>query len=141
MRIYASPSYLEQNPTPKSIEDLSSHKLIIYNGDDRTLEEINIHINTPNDHITSFINVNNGLSLREALLTGLGIGPYEYNRDLVKNNLLIDVFPDMPDHIIPYYFTYHRRLDGSPKVQAFYEFLKEVSKVWTQPDEKELPSL
>jgi len=70
------------------------------------------------------------------LITGLGIGPYEYDRELMKNNLLIDVFPDMPDHNIPYYFTYHRRLEGSPKIQAFHDFMKEVVKVWERPEKR-----
>jgi hypothetical protein len=33
------------------------------------------------------------------------------------------------------YYTYHKRLEGSPKVNAFHDFLKkEVVKVWQRPD-------
>ncbi len=136
LRIYAAPCYLKENSTPKSIDDLKSHRLVVYGGGDQALEEINIHLQNTDHNLHHFIKVNNGLSLRRALLTGLGIGPYEYDRELVRNNLLVDVFPNMPDQKIPYYFTYHRRLADSPKIKAFYEFMKEVVKVWERPEKK-----
>jgi DNA-binding transcriptional LysR family regulator len=142
LRIYASPSYLAKNTAPKNLEELKSHKLIVYGGSERALNEINIHLlQQPSSQNTDynfrqFITVNNGLSLRRALITGLGIGPYEYDRELVSNNLLVDVFPDTPDYKIPYYFTYHRRLEGSQKVRAFHDFLKDVVKVWERPEKK-----
>lgn len=134
IRIYAAPCYLESNSTPKNIEDLKLHKLIVYGNGDQTLGEINIHLQNINHRLHHFIKVNNGLSLRKALLNGLGIGPYEYDHSLIEGNLLVDVFPQLPDQKIPYYFTYHRRLEGSPKIKAFYEFMKEVVKVWQRPE-------
>lgn len=133
LRIYASPKYLKEHSTPKSLEDLNSHKLIVYSGGDRALEEINIHLYKSNKNLHPFIKVNNGISLRKALLNGLGIGPYGYEENLVKTNFLVDLFPDMADHKIPYYFTYHRRLEGSPKVQAFHEFMNQIAKIWQRP--------
>ena len=87
-----------------------------------------------NSSYRAHIEVNSGVALRSALLEGYGIGSYLYER--TSSNLLVDVFPDMPDHKIPYYFTYHKSLEGSPKVKAFYEFLKEVSKVWVRPQKR-----
>ncbi len=134
LRIYAAPKYFREYPMPKSLEELHSHKLIVYSGDNRALEEINIHLSHQNNYFHPFIKVNNGLSLRKALLKGLGIGAYGYERDLVQNNLLVDIFPNMSDQKIPYYFTYHRRLEGSPKIKAFHEFMKEIAKTWQRPD-------
>jgi DNA-binding transcriptional LysR family regulator len=74
----------------------------------------------------TFIGVNNGRDMRTALLNGFGIGAYFYDKNLIENNKLIDVFPDLPSKKISYYYTYHKRLEGSPKIKAFYEYLKEI---------------
>jgi len=42
--------------------------------------------------------------------------------------------------MIPYYYTYHKRLEGSPKIEAFYEFLKEVTKIWDWPGKEKAPA-
>ena len=131
LRIYAAPSYIETHSKPKDLSDLKHHKLISYVGNDEMSDkEINIHLQDINLHIHPLIKVNNGLALRRALLSGLGISIYEYDRRLIESNLLVDIFPDMPDKKIPYYYTYHKRLESSPKIQAFHDFMKEVVKVW-----------
>ena len=76
--------------------------------------------------------------MRTALINGAGIGCYAYKRDIMEKGLLIDVFPDLPDYIVPYYFTYHKRLEGTPKIEVFYEFLKEITKVWEWRDKEEI---
>jgi DNA-binding transcriptional LysR family regulator len=136
LRIYAAPSYLKEHPRPKTLEDIKSHRMIILTGENNEiLPSLNPHIKDREVDFYSqpIIAVNNGINLRSALIEGLGIGAYSYDQELIKNNLLIDVFPDMPDHVVPYYLTYHRRLEGSPKVQAFQKFLKQVAKVWERP--------
>jgi DNA-binding transcriptional LysR family regulator len=131
LRIYAAPRYIEMYSRPKDLSELKSHKLISYVGNDEMADkEINIHLKDIDHHAHPLIKVNNGLALRRALLSGLGISVYEYDRRLIENNLLVDIFPDMPDKKISYYYTYHKRLEGSPKVHAFHDFLKEVVKVW-----------
>ena len=75
-------------------------------------------------------------AMRKALINGLGIGSYAYDRDLIEKGLLVDVFPDMSDQIISYNYIYHCRLEGSPKIEAFYDFLKEITKVWEPPKRK-----
>lgn len=127
LRIYASPSYLKEHPMPKMLEDLKAHQLIVYAGVNQEI----LHRNLPSDlYSQPFISVNNGVNMRSALIEGFGIGTYFYDRELIEKNLLVDVFPDMPDHKVPYYFTYHRRLEGSPKIKAFYEFMKDLVKHW-----------
>jgi DNA-binding transcriptional LysR family regulator len=132
LRIYAAPSYLKTHGTPKNLNDLHKHQIIIYSGENpETTEALNIHLTK--DHIKNrkfddkiFIDVNNGVSLRKALINGLGIGTFWYDKDILDQQLLVDVFPEMPSRVIPYYYTYHRRLENSPKVENFYEFLNEI---------------
>ena len=64
--------------------------------------------------------------LEGALIGGLGIVPFPSNNK-VEGTGIIDVFPDMPDHKVSLYFTHHKRLEGSPNIEAFYECLKEVA--------------
>lgn len=139
IRVYASPNYLKTHPFPKTLDDLKHHKLVIYKVEDP--EVFKTHNIIPegvsgNSAYRTHIELNSGAAIRSALINGLGIGTFLYTRNIVEKNLLVDVFPDMPDRKIPYYFTYHKNLEGSPKIQAFYEFLKEVSKVWQRPDGK-----
>lgn len=134
LRIYASPTYLRLHGTPEAIEDLKSHKIIIYGGENSKL----FNSQLTNDIIENprrFIVVTDSSSMDAALTNGLGIGCSRYNKNSIENNLLVDVFPVIADKMIPYYFTYHRRLEGSPKIKVFYEFLKEeVVGIWQRPD-------
>lgn len=125
MRIYASPGYLEEYGIPTSLEDLKSHKLIMYTGDRQGL----LNNQFRNDSILQpSITVPNGPAMRDALLSGTGIGCYGYDQELMERNQLIEIFPSMQDQIIPYYYTYHCRLEDAPKIHVFYEFLKEIVK-------------
>lgn len=128
LRIYAAPSYLEAHGVPKTLEDLYHHNMVVYSGDTpETTQSLNLHLTgdpAKDLKYKNFIDVNNGLALRKALLNGLGIGSFWYDQDLLDQKLLIDVFSDMPSRKIPYYFIYHRRLEGSPKIHAFLEFVK-----------------
>jgi DNA-binding transcriptional LysR family regulator len=127
LRIYAAPSYLAAHPMPKTLEDLYDHKIILYSGDSQEVtESLNLHLTGDENKdlkYQNFVDVNNGLALRKALLNGLGIGSFWYDANLLDKKLLVDVFPDMPSRKIAYYYTYHRRLESSPKVKAFYDFI------------------
>jgi DNA-binding transcriptional LysR family regulator len=134
MRVYASPHYLQSNPLPESLKDLHAHKVIIFGGEKQEIE-LNKQIMNENTAVffEPFIEVTSTPAMRTALINGAGIGCYAYNQEIVEKGLLVDVFPDMPDQVVPYYYTYHKRLEGSPKIEAFYEFLKDITKVWVRP--------
>lgn len=127
LRIYASPTYLKDPSAIKTLEDLYPYNMIVYSGDTpKMTQSLNLHLTDDpliNLRYKNFIEVNNGLALRKALLNGLGIGSFWYDPELLEQKLLIDVFPDMPSSIMSYYFTYHRRLERSPKVKAFYDYI------------------
>ena len=136
MRVYASPSYLKSHQTPRTLEDLQSHKVVVFSGEKQ--EILNKQILNKNTARLSkpFIEVATAPAMRIALINGGGIGCYAYNERIIKQGLLVDVFPDLPDHIISYYYIYHKRLEGSPKIEAFYKFLKEINKIWDWQKEK-----
>lgn len=135
LRVYASPTYLNSHSIPKTLKALKGHKIVVYSGDNQEVFNKNIIDGETKKYYTPpFFIVNSGLSMRTALVNGLGVGCYAYDQNLIEKKRLIDVFPDMPDQKIPYYYTYHKRLEGSPKIEAFHDFLKEVVKVWQRPD-------
>jgi DNA-binding transcriptional LysR family regulator len=136
LRVYASPDYLKVYGKPKTLEELKSHRLIIYGGEDADI----FNGQLPHELIKNsqqFVVVTNSSSMNTALINGLGVGCSAYNKNSIEKGLLIDIFPDMPDGIIPYYFTYHRRLEGSPKIRILYDFLvEEVVNIWQRPDKQ-----
>ncbi|MDF3033079.1 MAG: Bacterial regulatory helix-turn-helix protein lysR family,ligand-binding protein LysR family [Alphaproteobacteria bacterium] len=130
VRIYASPRYLQSHPIPKTLKDLQSHKVIIYAGEKQEIMNQQIMQDNTVNFLQPFIELASGPIMRKALINGAGIGCCGYDRNIMEKGLLVDVFPDMPDQIMSYYYTYHKRLEGSPKIEAFYEFLKDITKVW-----------
>ncbi|MBM3632683.1 MAG: LysR family transcriptional regulator [Alphaproteobacteria bacterium] len=135
MRVYASPEYLAKNSTPKTFADLQHHKVLIFGGNEFEIMNQQIMKHTSPLVITPFVEVFTGPGMRTLLLSGAGIGCYGYHKELIEKGLLIDVFPDLPNSIVSYYYSYHKRLEGSPKINAFYEFLKEITKIWEHPKE------
>ncbi len=135
LRIYATPKYLKMNSIPNTLDDLKSHRLIVFEDERHGYLNLNLEgqdIMNFDDH--PFIKVNSGPAMRLALLNHLGIGSYPYDQELVDKNFLVDVFPEMTDHKIPYYCSYHRRLENSPKIGVFLEILKEAVLPRTRPD-------
>jgi DNA-binding transcriptional LysR family regulator len=130
MRVYASPHYLQVHSRPKTLNDLKDHRVLVYVGKNQDLMNKPIITVDDSNSTQHYLELTSGPMMRTALINSAGIGCYAYNRNVMDKGLLVDVFPNLPDHIITYYFTFHKRLDGSPKIEAFYTFLKEVTKVW-----------
>jgi DNA-binding transcriptional LysR family regulator len=127
LRIYATPTYLQSHSKLKDLDNLESHRLIAYEDENKNIFNSQIiNTKTMDFYAHPFIKVNSGPSMRFCLLEHLGIGPYAYDQELEEKKLLVDVFPNMSDYKIPYYYAYHKRLDGSPKIKAFYDLLKEA---------------
>jgi DNA-binding transcriptional LysR family regulator len=130
MRIYASPLYLQNHPKPKTLEDLQHHKLILFAGEKLEILNQQLIDNVPMIALQPFIEVGTGPGMLTALLSGAGIGCYAYHKELMANGQLVYLFPDLPEHNVSYYYSFHKRLAGTPKIEAFYDFLKDITKVW-----------
>ena len=130
MRVFASPSYLASHPTPKTLADLQHHRVVVFSGEKQEILNKQIINKDTESFLKPFVEVATAPAMRIALMNDAGIGCYAYNKKLVKQGLLVDVLPDLPDHIISYYYIYHKRLEGSLKIEAFYKFLKEINKIW-----------
>jgi DNA-binding transcriptional LysR family regulator len=135
LRIYATPNYLKSHSKLEALDDLKSHQLVVYEGENQNVFNSQvINPQTMDFYKNPFVKVNSGPSMRFCLLNHLGIGPYAYDQELEEKKLLVDVFPGMTDYRIPYYYAYHRRLDGSPKIKVFHDFLKEAIRTRQRPE-------
>jgi len=112
------------------LEDLQHHKLIFFAGDEYVKLNQAIMKNTSPLVLQPFIEVGTGPGMLTALLSGAGIGCYGYHKEIMEKGLLVDVFPELPDNVVSYYYSFHKRLEGSPKIEAFYDFLKDITRVW-----------
>ena len=131
LRIYATPEYLSCHSNPKTIQELKKHSLIVYS--DEIQNNWNIHLNQSDTYSTQpYIKVNSGPAMKLALLNHLGIGSYAYDQELVDKGQLVDIFPEIPDFRVPYYYTYHRRLENSPKIKMFLELVNKAVKTRTR---------
>jgi DNA-binding transcriptional LysR family regulator len=131
LRIYATPEYLSCHSKPKTIKELKNHQLIVYSGENQ--EKLNIHINgTDNYSVKPYIKVNSGPAMKLALLNHLGIGPYPFDQELIDKGMLIDLFPNMADFRVPYYYSYHKRLENSLRIKVFLDLVNKAIKSRTR---------
>lgn len=123
VRLYAARSYFDTKEMPKTLDDLKNHNVVFCESPVAGADSpFNFHASV---NFSSSVKVSEEM-LQEVLTSGWGIGRFPSNNKL-EDAGIIDVSPNMPDHKVPVCFTHHKRLKGSPNVEAFYECLKEVA--------------
>lgn len=122
----ASPGYLNAHGTPRSIEDLARHPLLLYT-----------HANSPNElnfrrgeetrslHVQGLLESNDGQVLRAAALSGMGVlvqPKYILYEDLVAGRL-VSVLDDWDLPQLTVNIAFQSRRHMSAKVRTFIDFL------------------
>lgn len=125
MRLYALPSYLDENGRPKTVEDLSTHRLI---SQAVTAHQVSSGLTLIESlhavGIPSTLTVNNYFGVLQGVLSGLGIG-------VLPDYLVADfphmerVLPQVESGSIPVYLAYPEELRHSQRIAAFREFVLE----------------
>ena len=124
--IYASPSYLEKNGVPKSVEDLEHHRLIIYGFDTPPpVASINwlLDVGTmPDKRRKAVLRVNNLYGVYRAARSGLGLAALpDY---MIPEDVDITlVLPELSGPSIQTYFVYPEELRHSKRISIFRDFL------------------
>ncbi|MBE1293083.1 MAG: LysR family transcriptional regulator [Shimia sp.] len=125
MRLYASPSYLEKHGEPKTLKELTNHRLICQNV---TSEQVGAGASfvtslLAND-ITKMLYVNNYFGVLQAVSHDLGIG--------VLPDYLMQDFPDLvrigteiESAEVPVYLAFPEELRQSKRIAAFRDFVQE----------------
>jgi DNA-binding transcriptional LysR family regulator len=115
---YASVSYVEQFGAPKSLNDLTDHRMISIEGSRRfasSVESVTAHGQTS-------LRLRNVLGVMRAIKASLGIGPV-YCFHAAQENDLVRVLEDIPLIDMEVWLTAHSELHENPSIRAVYDFL------------------
>lgn len=126
--VCASPAYLQAFGEPKIIEDLADHKTIGYANS--PLSQV-WDFMAPGDSAIRTVRVtphfvsNNGETIREAALAGLGLCvlPSFLAADALRNGDLLAVLEDLPPTKSGVFAVYPPGRERSPKVRAFIDHI------------------
>ncbi|MCB1390213.1 MAG: LysR family transcriptional regulator [Rhodobacteraceae bacterium] len=128
-RLIAAPRYFQAQGRPTRIDDLNEHRLLHYSNQ----ASANVwKITAPSGEVrqvrgTGWLTVNDGQSLLNAAIKGLGIAylPSFLYHDAMTQGLVEDVIPDLPPTTLGIYAVYPPGRFTQPKVRAFIDFLVE----------------
>ena len=131
--LYASPRYVENNGIPKSIDDLTKHRIVIY-GESVSLPyiEANWLLSVLPDSGRSsqqkIVRVNNVYGIFRAVQGGVGIAALPDYLASEDPNLL-RILPDLDGPAVPAFFVYPEELRKSKRISVLRDFLiQEVAK-------------
>ncbi|HTK14430.1 MAG TPA: LysR family transcriptional regulator [Xanthobacteraceae bacterium] len=129
----ASPDYLKRAGTPRSLEELDNHKLLLLGGPQPTyLQNVKWLIETGREGKpprVPLLVINNILGLLRACERGLGIAMLpDY---LVDDGGLVQLFSEQQPLALDAYFVYPEELKSVARIQAFRDFLVSKAQRWT----------
>lgn len=132
--IHAAPEYLRRRGTPRSMEELDQHSLIVYGDLAPThFKDVNWLLTEgapPDRPRRPILKVNNAYALLLAVESGLGIAALP---DFMTHghNRLVNVLPDVNGPSIDAYFVYAEEMRDSERIKVFRDFLLQKVREWT----------
>jgi DNA-binding transcriptional LysR family regulator len=123
MRLFATPKYLEEHGTPKTMDEMTSHRLICQHAGTAQVAAGALLVAELMSHdIPSTLTVNNYFGVLQAVLNHLGIGVLP---DYVTEDSphLIRVLPEVESAEVPVFLAYPEELRHSKRVAAFRDFV------------------
>jgi DNA-binding transcriptional LysR family regulator len=131
---YASPEYLKRFGTPRSIEDLDAHRVLLLGGQipaylqpTRWLVEVG---RDSKGARTPHLTINNVLGILRACQRGLGIAMLP-DYLVEENGGLVQLFAEADPITIDAFFVYPEELKSVARVQAFRDFLVSKAQRWS----------
>ncbi|MEM7470072.1 MAG: LysR family transcriptional regulator [Pseudomonadota bacterium] len=128
MQLFAAPAYLEQHGTPKTIDDLRTHRLICQNTRSEQVSAGAMLVREILSHeLPNLLTVNNYFGCLQAVHHNLGVGILPNYVALDEPNL-IRVLPEVESNDVPVFLAYPEELRHSKRISAFRDFvLGEIS--------------
>ena len=131
--VYASPEYLKKHGTPKSVDDLDKHKILIFGETEGFLTDLNWLATVgraPDNPRIPALRVNNAYGLRRAVHAGAGIAILQdYIVPSDSNIVQIDLPLEAPQ--FECYFVYAEELKETKRVTAFRDFIVNKAREWS----------
>lgn len=128
--LVAAPSYLEQFGRPQRIDDLNEHKLLHFtNQSNGNVWKLTAPSGEKRQvRATGWLTVNDGQSLLNAAVAGLGIAylPSFLCHEKLAEGAIVDAMPDLPQERQGIYAVYPPGRYVQPKVRAMIDFLADV---------------
>lgn len=127
LRMIGSPAYFKKFGFPQRIDDLNEHKLLHYsNNSAGNVWKLTApsgekrHVRT-----TGWLTVNDGQSLLNAAISGLGIAylPSFLYAEAMRKGQVVEAMPELPVETQGIYAVYPPGRFTQPKVRAFVDFL------------------
>ena len=132
--VYATPEYLKKFGTPRTLEDLDNHRLIVLNDlhapahlqNRYGLIEAGRNGRGPRE---PYFKVNHVLGLARACQQGLGIAALP-DYLVEENNRLVQLFGESDSIQLDTYFVYPEELKTVARVQVFRDFVVSKAQRW-----------
>ncbi|MGH6949114.1 MAG: LysR family transcriptional regulator [Kiloniellales bacterium] len=126
MNVYASAGYLKRSGTPRKVEDLDTHRLVVFGDDVRPpVPDINWLLTAglkPGETRRPAMTINNVYGVMQAIQSGTGIGSLpEFIAG--SESGLVQVLPELEGPQFDAYFVYPEELRSSKRIQVFRDFL------------------
>jgi DNA-binding transcriptional LysR family regulator len=125
-QVCASPAYLEQYGTPRTIEDLDAHRLILFGTYHPPVPDVNwiAELGRPaGQPRRALLEVNNMNAMVGAVRSGLGIAAVPDYMGPGASEGLVRVLADVKPPKVDVYFVYPEELRSSKRVAVFRDFL------------------
>ena len=125
MQLFASPAYVEANGTPRSLRDMTEHRLICQSLGVTQVSAGALLIRELMTHaIGRMLTVNNYFGVLQGVLSDLGIGvlPDYLGQDFPQ---LVRILPSVESNEVPVFLAFPEELRGSKRVAAFRDFVVE----------------
>jgi DNA-binding transcriptional LysR family regulator len=131
---YASPEYLKRFGTPKTLDDLDKHRILLLGGtvvpnyfeNRRWLMEVARNGKGPR---TPILTINNILGIQRACQRGIGIALLP-DYLVEENGGLVQLFGESDTVSLDAYFAYPEELKSVARVQVFRDFLVSKAQRW-----------
>jgi DNA-binding transcriptional LysR family regulator len=130
---YASPEYLKRFGTPRTVDDLDKHRILMLSGtipnylqSTTWLMEVNRDGKSPR---STLMQINNILGVLTACQRGLGIAMLP-DYLVEENGGLVQLFGDIDSVTIDAFFVYPEELKSVARIQVFRDFLVANAQRW-----------